>query len=626
MSRLVKTPPTPSSLFRAPGTETLQRCGTRDRVVGHSARAMWTRRQLLQSGLASFAAIVASPALAKRPRGLRFEPVPTSTADAVAVPSGYRAEVLLGWGDPVGIIGHTTALDRKRPTVALQATTAGMGHDGLELFPVERGGRMGKRLLVGLNHEFAELSTLFPDRKPGPMTAEEVALAMLAQGISIFEIHDQQGKWRVAPSRLARRITGLTPMLLTGPAAGSPWLVTPADPLGRKVIGTFANCGTGLTPWGTLLSGEENVDDYFRVPEPDARAARYGLRSAGTYRFFEGERRFDAGLFPNEPNRFGWVVEVDPYDASSVPTKRTALGRLKHESATARLDPDGTLAIYMGDDEAFEFLYKFVPSRRFDPTNEGANRDLLDEGTLYVGRFDADGTGRWLPLVHDSIQAKSPLGRDTGFSDQAEVLIFARLAGTVLGATPLDRPEWVAVHPETKEGYAALTNNHARGLPGQPGVDAANPREANAMGQILRWHDQTARSTSFTWDLFVLAGASPTSGSGEPLSADAFACPDAIRFGPSGHLWIGTDAPTPTLMLAGMGHNQLVCADPSTGELRRFLTAPKGAEVTGLGPTPDGKTLLVAIQHPSDQWPDGPDQPPRSALMVVTRRDGQALV
>ena len=591
-----------------------------------SVGAMWTRRRLLQSGLASFATLVGAPAFAKRASGLRFAPVPTSTDDAVVVPVGYRADMLLGWGDPIGIIGHTKAMDRKRPTAALQATTAGMGHDGLELFPAERGGQIGKRIIVGLNHEFAELETLFPKRPSGSMTAEEVALALSAQGISIFEIHERQGKWSVVPSRVARRISGVTPMRLSGPAAGSPWLVTPDDPLGRNVLGTFANCGTGQTPWGTMLSGEENVDDYFRVPEPTARARRYGLRPDETYPFFQGEPRFDGGLSPNEPHRFGWVVEVDPYDPASTPIKRTALGRFKHESATTRLDPDGAMAIYMGDDEAFEFLYKFVPSRRFDPKDPAANKDLLDEGTLYVGRFDADGTGRWLPLVHDSKLAGSPLGRDTGFADQAEVLVFARLAGTVLGATPLDRPEWITLHPDTHEGYAALTNNHARGVTGKPGVDAANPREGNATGQILRWKDVSATATTFTWDLFVLAGANPTSGSGEPLAADAFACPDALRFGPSGHLWIGTDAPTPTRLLTGMGHNQLLCADPTTGELRRFLTAPKGAEVTGLGPTPDGKALIIAIQHPSGRWPDGPDQPPRSALMVITRDDGQALV
>lgn len=611
---------------------------------------MVTRRHILQSGLVGLAALLAPRVGARPPRRLGFSPVPTSSADALIVPEGYRAELLLGWGDPIGLpdqvdaAGLPLTLNRSRPTAARQLVTAGTGHDGLELLPLparpaphaqraaaSKGSAAPDRLLLALNHEFAELSTLWAYRsRLDPLTADDVALALAAHGLSIFEILYDQGTWRVTPSRLARRITGTTPMRISGPAAGSPLLVTAQDPLGRRVLGTLANCGTGQTPWGTVLTCEENIDDYFRHPSPSERERRYGLRPDDTYPFYQAEPRFDAGLHPHEPNRFGWVVELDPYDPGSTPVKRTALGRFKHETATCRLDPDGALAVYMGDDEAFEFLYKFVPSERLPP-DHAVPRDLLDRGTLYCARLDPDGAGRWLPLVHASLDPQSPLDAAAGFANQAEVLVFARLAATALGATPLDRPEWIALHPDTRDAYAALTNNRHRGTADHP-TDAANPRGPNPFGQILRWREDTgAASTTFRWDLFALAGPTPELRPGTPSSfpptrpapaADAFACPDCLRFGPDGRLWIGTDAPTVTRTASGLGHNQLLCADPATGELRRFLTAPRGSEVTGHNVAPDNRTLFVAIQHPTGDWPDGPEAPPRSALVAIRREDG----
>ena len=578
---------------------------------------MWTRRQLLGSAAALCGFFATRRVWAKAP--LRFLAVPPSSDDAVLVPSGYRAELLLGWGDPIGLgRGAKTALDRQAPTPELQAITSGMGHDGLEVFALPG---QPDRLLVGLNHEFAELRTLYPGRDAKtPFTEREVTLGLLAQGVSIFEISRRQGRWSVVPSRRARRITGLTPMELTGPAAGSSALVTSADPLGRRVLGTFANCATGKTPWGTLLTCEENVDDYFHRVAPDARGQRYGLRERDVYPWHQAHARFDGRLEPNEPHRFGWVVEIAPFDPDSTPKKRTALGRFKHETATVRRDPDGSIALYMGDDEAFEHLYKFVVRDRFDPNDKKTQPDLLDHGTLYVARFDAGGRGEWLPLVHRSLDPKSPLGPEAGFADQAEVLVFARLAATALGATPLDRPEWIALDPTTLEVYAALTNNAARGMDGVPGVDHANPTPHNVTGHILRWRDENARATRFTWDIAVLAGPSP---SGEAIErGDGFLCPDALRFGADGRLWIGTDAPGAVRQLNGLGHNALLCADLGTREVRRFLTAPRGAEVSGIMPTDDGTTLFVSIQHPSGAWPDGPESPPRSALIAITREDG----
>lgn len=577
---------------------------------------MWTRRQLLGSAAALCGFVATRRVWAKSP--LRFTPVAPSDEDAVIVPPGYRVDMVLGWGDPIGDAAAPTALDRSKPTAMGQARVAGMGHDGLEVFAIPG---EPDRLLVGLNHEFAELRTLFPGRGREPFTASEVELGLLAQGVSIFEISRRSGHWSVVPSRRARRITGLTPMALAGPAAGSRHLITAADPLGRRVLGTFANCATGKTPWGTLLTCEENVDDYFLATSPDARAMRYGLRERDVYPWHEGHPRFDGRIEPNEPHRFGWVVEIDPFDPEAAPVKRTALGRFKHETATVRRDPDGTIAVYMGDDEAFEHLYKFVARDRHDP--KAPTRALLDHGTLYVARFDAGGRGEWLPLVHRELDPKSPLGPEVGFADQAEVLVFARLAASALGATPLDRPEWLTLDPATQDVYAALTNNVARGMDGVPGVDAANPVANNVAGHILRCRDQSARATRFTWDVAIFGGKNP---GGEAVgSGDGFLCPDALRFGADGRLWIGTDAPSATRQLSGLGHNALLCADLGAREVKRFLTAPRGAEVSGLMPTDDGTTLFVSIQHPSGQWPDGPDSPPRSALIAIAREDGKRI-
>jgi len=581
---------------------------------------MWSRRQMLGSAAALGLFFATRRVWAGAP--LRFESVAPSEEDRLIVPKGYRAEVLLGWGDSLGIEAGTNGTDRRleraAPTPELQAITAGTGHDGLELFPLGR-----DRFLVALNHEFAELKHLFAGRGKEPFSAREVELGLLAQGVSIFEISRRNGRWQVVPSKRARRITGMTPMVLSGPAAGSHWLVTSADPLGRHVFGTFANCATGKTPWGTLLTCEENFDDYFYHPAPDApdaRGKRYGLRDQNVYPWHQAHARFDGRLEPHEPHRFGWVVEVDPMDPNSVPVKRTALGRFKHETASVRLDPDGSLALYMGDDEAFEHLYKFVPEGRYiEGKGTRDHADLLDRGTLYVARFDEGGRGEWLPLVHQS-KSGGPLGPDKGFADQADVLVFARLAATALWATPLDRPEWIAIDPVNGDGYAALTNNVARGLDGAPGVDAANPFPNNIAGHILRWHDPDVRATRFTWDIGLIGGATP---SGKVVSSgDGFVCPDALRFGADGRLWIGTDAPSLALELNGLGHNALLCVDPASGQVRRFLTAPRGAEVSGIQPTDDGRTLLVSIQHPSGNWPDGEGAPPRSALVVVTRDDG----
>lgn len=586
---------------------------------------------------------------------LGFSPVPTSRADAVVVPDGYTWHVVNAWGDPIvaGAPAHDPGAAQGADQQALQA---GMGHDGMEFFPLPRGSRSPTHGLLAINFEYTDDGLLHADGM-SPWTADKVARSQAAHGIGIVEVRLQEGRWLpVRGSPYGRRITADTPIELRGPAAGHPWLRTEADPQGRTVRGTINNCAGGFTPWGTYLSCEENFSPYFvndgaLSPLQD----RYGVPAAAAswgFRWHEHDPRFDAARHPHEPNRFGWVVEVDPYDPRRRAVKRTALGRMAHEGATVVLARDGRVVVYLGDDDhrsKFEHVYKFV-SRR--PYREGGDHaDLLDDGTLHVARFDAGGGGQWLPLVH----GQGGLDAAGGFASQAEVLIDARTAADRLGASYLDRPEWVAVHPATGEVYCALTNNTARGK-GRPlgqerplGADGPNPRAPNPMGHILRWREDGAdpAAARFRWDVFVQAGDPGHADAGKRGDARgrvAFACPDGLRFDERGVLWIATDSSAQNMATgdwAGIGNNQLLAADPATGELRRFLTAPVGSEVTGMAFAPDLRTLFLNIQHPGEPpaahparndparpkqfsaWPDGAaGERPRSATIAIRRRDG----
>lgn len=594
---------------------------------------------------------------------LGFASVPLSQADTVTVPEGYSAQVLLPWGEPVGIEGRMPAFRHDGSNSAAdQAVQMGMHHDGMAFFPLPaRSGSSTHGLLV-MNHEYGDLGLLYPDggREFGP---EQVAKGQAAHGFSVVEMRLQaDGQWQpVRPSPYARRITAATPMAVGGPAAGHALLRTAADPSGRRVLGTFANCAAAATPWGSYVAGEENFMGYFVGPKrPDAHERRWGLRPGEQYgyRWAEQDARFDAGAHPNEPNRFGWIVEFDPYDPSSTPVKRTALGRGTHEGATIVLTRDGRAVAYSGEDARFEYIYKFVSKRRMQPGGFKANAELLDEGTLYVARFDADGRGRWLPLVH----GQGGLTAANGFADQGEVLVKTRQACDRLGGTKMDRPEWIAVDPQGNV-YCTLTNNSQRGAPGRPGVDAANPREANVGGHIIRWkEDGDFDAETFAWSHFVLAGdpREPRADARGRMKGDFFACPDGLFADARGLLWIQTDMSSSDMgigaaflrkesgsgeagpaELARLGNNALLVADPATGEIRRFLTGPVGCEVTGVTMTPDGRTLFVNIQHPGEtpgdrsdpanpnafsSWPEHrADGRPRSATVAVRRRDGGLL-
>lgn len=497
-----------------------------------------------------------------------------------------------------------------------------------------------------MNHEYTDDGLLHGDGFNN-WSAEKVLKAQNAVGASVIEVEQRDGQWSVVrPSRYARRITARTPMRLSGPAAGAAALKTAADPAGTEALGTINNCANGYTPWGTYLTCEENWNNYFvNAGSVPAEQRRYGITARGAgYRWHEFDERFDAAAHPNEPNRFGWVVEIDPFDPQSQPVKRTALGRVKHEGAALAVTPDRRVVFYMGDDQQFEYIYKFVSRDAHDPDNRAANRDLLDHGTLYVAQFHEDGSGEWLELAH----GRNGITAENGFASQADVLIKTRQAADAAGATRMDRPEWTAVNPKDNSVYCTLTNNSARGAKGKPAADAANPRAGNTFGHIIRWNERDGdpSATRFQWDIFVLAGDPLLSDPKKHgnIKGDVFGSPDGLWFDAGGRLWIETDVSTSTINrgdYAGVGNNQMLCADTRTGQIRRFLTGPNGCEITGIITTPDGTSMFINIQHPGEtasersdpakplavsSWPDGPSGGrPRSATIVIRKDDGGVI-
>ncbi len=650
-----------------------------------------SRREVLGGGLLAassflFGGSCVRPAPsgdARRSRlGFRGVPVARLEQDDVVVPDGYEKQVLVRWGDA---ISGEEIQDPVRCTAAEQARRAGMHHDGMHFFPLheEADPESSAHGLLAINHEYTDDGLLHEGGQDGGQgwSAERIAKSQAAHGVSIVEVrrNRESGEWYLVPdSFYARRLTGgwapaavAVDMAFDGPAA-EPAL----HPLlgsrifageervgeGRRVFGTLGNCSAGPTPWGTFLTCEENFSDYFVAPEDvdddivarNIRAYSFKTRKASKkkYRWHEHDPRFDLGTkqdggiaadYSYESHRYGWVVEVDPYDPQSTPIKHTALGRFKHEGATVTIAPDGRIVVYMGDDEKFQYIYKFVSAEAWSRESRASP---LSRGTLYVARFDDSGSGEWLPLTVDALRDRLAPD-DQRFRDQAEVLVFAREAAQVLGATAMDRPEWIAVDPVSGEVYCTLTNNVDRGEPGKEGVDRANPRAANAFGHILRWRESAgdASAASFEWDLFVLCG--------ERSAAGDFACPDGLWLDRRGVLWIQTDAASKDLYerdgntgelafrgdFAFAGHNQMLALDPATREIRRFLTGPRGCEVTGITSTPDLQTLFVNIQHPGEppneanqsspedpaisSWPSGGT--PRSATVAIWKIAGGAV-
>jgi secreted PhoX family phosphatase len=591
---------------------------------GLGATAAWMMLASLGAGRAQAGRTGTTPALA-------FTPVPMTVEAPLAVPPGYTARVLYAWGDATGQAAVPPWRSDAVPTPAEQALQAGMHHDGMAFFPLGgRGVLNGRHGLLALNHEYTDERLLHRDAASlagGARTAEQVARSQAAHGVSVIEVQREgaDAAWSVVrPSRRAWRVTANTPMVVAGPAAGHALLRTAADPEGRRILGTFANCAANATPWGSYLTCEENIQGYFEPPaELDASQRRWGLQAGGRgnwARWHLHDERFDLRRHPNEFHRFGWVVEIDPHDPTMTPVKRTALGRAVHEGAATGVSKDGRAVVFMGEDARFECIYRFVSRDRIRPGGFAANRDLLDHGTLSVARFDAQGRGRWLALTH----GQGGLTPENGFADQGEVVIRTREASDRLGGTKMDRPEWTAISPVTGEVFVSLTNNAQRGKPGLPGADAANPRAPNPTGHILRWrHGGDLAAETFQWDIVALGG-------GE-TAGDAFSSPDGLTVDPFGRLWVATDA-APMLEAAPgerlwLPRNQLLACDPVAPggpQMRRFLVAPPGCEVTGPVITPDGRTLFLNIQHPDPGWP-APGGRPRSATVVVTKDDGGVI-
>lgn len=590
---------------------------------------------------------VAGPAL------LGFTAVAAARPDGIIVPEGYTATAFLPWGTPL-TGSYPEFLADASNSGSEQEQQVGMHHDGMHFFPIDQrsGATDSTEGLLVFNHEYIDNNLIHPNGIDTlPRIADQVRKEIAAHGVTVAHIQRQaNGDWSlVTNSPFNRRITGATPMELAGPVRGSSKVVTKYSLDGSRTRGTLNNCGNGFTPWGTYLTCEENWAGYFvnTDAEQPREHSRYGVSDDNGRYYWEtatpaadGYQRFNASTvgasaeedYRNEPNTFGWIVEIDPFNPDSVPQKRTALGRFGHEGVIfGKLEEGQPVVVYSGDDSTFEYIYKFVSSAPYYKNTAGGH--LLNDGILYVARFNDDGSGEWLPLdINNADFTAKAAAAGVSFTDQADVLINTRLAADVAGATKMDRPEWGAVHPETGEVYFTLTNNSRRT---EDQIDAANPRAANATGHIIRWNERDNQAaTTFDWDIFLLAGDVGTATPGTELVLDAdnhLASPDGLWFDANGLLWIQTDMSGSQQGEGPYGNNQMLVADPVTRQIKRFLVGPHDCEVTGITATPDMKTLFVNIQHPGDRstpdnftshWPDGGASRPRSATVVITKDDG----
>ena len=607
------------------------------------------RRSFLAGSLGATAGLMMGGrrglAIKRQGAALKFVEVPGGRDGHHHVPTGYKSDVLIRWGDPLDPTGP--AFSPTNLSAAIRKTQFGDYNDFIGYFPLGHGEVASRHGLLCVNHEFSRPDYMFPGfttRKDlVRLTKSHAACELASQGVSVIEVELKDNTWgRVPKSRFARRITGLdTPVDISGPAAGSPRMRTGYDPTGRRVLGTFANCAGGMTPWGTLLSCEENFQVYFvgstkDHPEPE-NLARYEvtgrLGAAGYWGMFID--RLNLVREPLEFNRYGWVVEVDPYDPTARPIKRTALGRFRHEGASSVVNRDGRVVVYLGDDAPGEYLYRFVSAHTVHPVDRKRNLHLLDEGVLSVARFDDEGTLRWMPLVFGS----GPLNEKNGFKSQADVLIETRRAADLLGATSMDRPEGVEANPVSQRVFVMLTNNVGRGKTNP--LNAANPRTNNIHGHVLELIPPGGNhaAESYKWDIF-LRGGDPKSKTDDAdyqgsLVTDSgwISCPDNCTFDRRGRLWIATDGHR------GGADGLFACetSGPRRALTRRFFRAPAGAEVCGPRFTPDNTTLFLSIQHPgmgpgahfsqpTCRWPDqGSDGPARSAVLAIRREDGGVI-
>jgi uncharacterized protein len=577
-----------------------------------------------------------------------FTEIPAASQERDQVAEGYDADVLIRWGDPV--LPGAPAFDPRNQTAATQALQFGYNNDYIGYFPIEGSSEHG---LLAINHEYTNEELMFPglgrqDTRSVAFRGMTKALAdveMMAHGGSVIEVRKTNGKWAIVPnSRYARRITAETPMEITGPARGHARMRTGYDPTGTLVRGMLNNCAGGRTPWGTWLTCEENVNGYFWGDMPESHPEFRNYRRMGIpgrwYNWGTYYDRFDVTKEPNEANRFGWTVEIDPFDPTFVPKKRTAMGRFKHEGAAGIISGTGHYVIYQGDDERFDYVYRFVSKNRVTG-NRAQDQHLLEDGTLSVARYDADGTVHWLPLVF----GQGPLTAANGFQSQADVMIETRRASDLLGATRMDRPEDVEANVRTQRIYVMLTNNTRRTA---EQVNPSNPRADNRFGHIIEMippgDDHTA--ATFRWDVLVRCGDPAVAAVGATFSPNTtrdgwFGMPDNCAIDSQGRLWVGTDGNSPSRT----GRADGLWAFETHGEARAtsklFYRCPAGAELCGPEFVPDDTSLFIANQHPgeadpedssapptsfenaSTRWPDfRPDMPPRPSIVAITKRGG----
>ena len=576
---------------------------------------------------------------ANRPSGLTFDEVGPSESAEDVLPPGYSRQVLISWGDP--LFNQAPSFDAANQTVTAAEVQFGYNNDYIAYLPIDPTEPRSDHGLLVVNHEYPSpwmmWDDLHKDTAPASMSKQQVDVSMAAVGLSVLEVVREDKRWRVVHgSSYNRRVSMFTPIEIRGPSSGHKRMQTRADPEGKTVVGTNDNCNGGVTPWGTVLTCEEGSADFFKgdysnLPDREhLKRYDYDTQSeTGDYGWGRFHPRLDIEYEPNEPNRFDWVVEVDPYKPNSMPIKRTALGRFAHEGAHTVLNPDGRVVVFMGDDWEFEYVYRFVTNGNYDPNDRAANKHLLDDGTLSVARFNEDGTMQWLPLRF----GEGPLTAENGFTDQGDLLIQTRRAADLVGATPMDAPEGIVSNPRTGSLYLALTQNRERTA---QQVSAANPRANNEYGHILElFPPGDAKSgvefaaNQYQWSVLVLCGADqghlfhP-----DTASESRFTDPDNLAVDPLGRLWVCTDA----------GHSTrdalyvMETIGPKRNLSKRFYLPPLQSECCSPSFTPDGRSLFLSVQHPGEgadrldetvtHWPAGvPGQPPRPSVIIITRDD-----
>lgn len=596
-------------------------------VTGASAAAATSEPDTVAATAPAQTTEDAQSTAGRRGRGRRdcmpFTPIAPvdKNTDGMTVPEGYNWHPIIKWGDP--IIDGAPEFDPNNQTPEAQAGQFGYNNDYLDILPINR---WNTHALLCCNHEYTNENIMF-DLSAGPTTDDQKRIAMAAHGFSVVELQRRcrKDRWEYlkgAPRN--RRFTLDTEFAVDGPAAGHDLLKTKADPTGTKVLGTLNNCSGGTTPWGTILTGEENFNQYF-VAEATTENRRYGISDdaeGNRRKWWTADPRWDARTedYKNEPHRFGWVVEIDPHDPTSTPVKHTALGRFKHEAANVRLTHDRRVAAYSGDDERFDYLYKFVSKNTMCKGDTTATREqnktLLSEGNLYVAKFAGDspreeitgdgtlpsdghfdGWGKWVPLVENGES------RVDGMS-VAEVLVFTRIAADKVKATKLDRPEDVEPNPLTGRVYVACTNNKNRGKDGYPGADEVNPRVTNREGHVIEITEDRndAGSLTFKWNLLLVCGDPESAGTyfgGYTGEVSPISCPDNLAFDSQGTLWISTDGQPGTIGYCDALH-KVTLRGTERGKVEQFLAVPREAETCGPVIHDREATAYVCVQHPGE--------------------------